>query len=441
MSASERYQWRRDKDGLGVWEHRGKVAVAGVGHSPVDRRWDGVSMDQTVGAYSILACRKAMDEAGVAPEQIEGVICCDSHIAGGSGGSASQWAPRPYFAPPYDLEWGLTLVNAKWLIDQMRLPNVKFAPTGVPTISEMVGMAAQAVGDGQCHTCLVIYPTGNLEGRYRRGGENADDYARGARQWTAPWGNHGGNDFINIFPHNQYCLKYGGQHDDLAPFVVNQHRNGLLTPWGYNATHNVPQLTIEDYVNSRYILNPLRLWDCDRPVNASTAYLFTTAERARDMRQAPVYVLNHSQHNFRKRSTQEDLDEIEDWTDRAAKRMYEGAGLGPATSTYSIPTTAMPRWRSFSSRASSGTASNAATPSHSTRATSGSRDRTRSARAAATSGPGACAPPCTPTASSSSAAPPAPARSRFRQRRHWRHSPRPAAAAGSCSATPRADGL
>ena len=329
MAASAGYQWRRDKDGLGVWEHRGKVAVAGVGHSPVDRRWDEVSMEKTLGAYSILACQKAMDEAGVTPDQIEGVICCDSHIAGGSGGSASQWAPRPYFAPPYDSEWGLTLVNAQWLIEQMRLPNVKFAPTGVPTISEMVGMAAQAVGDGQCHTCLVIYPTGNLEGRYRRGGENADDYARGARQWTAPWGNHGGNDFINIFPHNQYCLKYGGKHDDLAPFVVNQHRNGLLTPWGYNATHNVPQLTIEDYVNSRYILNPLRLWDCDRPVNASTAYLFTTAERARDMRQPPVYVLNHSQHNFRKRSTQEDLDEIEDWTDRAARRMYEGAGLGP----------------------------------------------------------------------------------------------------------------
>ena len=180
------------------WEHRSKVAVAGVGHSPVDRRWDDVSMDETVGAYSILACRKAMDDAGVTPDQIDGVICFDGHIAGGSGGSASQWAPRPYFAPPYDSEWGLTLVNAQWLIAQMRLPNVKFAPTGVPTISEMVGMAAQAVGDGLCHTCLVIYPTGNLEGRYRRGGENADDYARGARQWTAPWGNHGGNDFINI---------------------------------------------------------------------------------------------------------------------------------------------------------------------------------------------------------------------------------------------------
>ena len=203
MSGPDRYQWRRDKDGLGVWEHRGKVAVAGVGHSPVDRRWDGVSMDKSLGAYSILACQKAMDEAGVTADQIDGVICCDSHIAGGSGGSASQWAPRPYFAPPYDSEWGLTLVNAKWLSEQMGLHNVKFAPSGLPTISEMVGMAAQAVGDGVCNTCLVIYPTGNLEGRYRRGGENADDYARGARQWTAPWGNHGGNDFINMFPHGQ----------------------------------------------------------------------------------------------------------------------------------------------------------------------------------------------------------------------------------------------
>jgi len=90
MAVSSGYQWRRDKDGLGVWEHRGKVGVAGVGHSPVDRRWDGVSMDKTLGAYSILACQKAMDEAGVTPDQIEGVICCDSHIAGGSGGSACK---------------------------------------------------------------------------------------------------------------------------------------------------------------------------------------------------------------------------------------------------------------------------------------------------------------------------------------------------------------
>ena len=56
MAASFGYQWRRDKDGLGVWEHRGKVAVAGFGHSPVD----DVSMDQTLRAYSTLANPKLL---------------------------------------------------------------------------------------------------------------------------------------------------------------------------------------------------------------------------------------------------------------------------------------------------------------------------------------------------------------------------------------------
>jgi hypothetical protein len=35
-------------------------------------------MDKTLGAYSILACRKAMDDAGAMPDQIEGVISCDT---------------------------------------------------------------------------------------------------------------------------------------------------------------------------------------------------------------------------------------------------------------------------------------------------------------------------------------------------------------------------
>ena len=147
-------------------------------------------MDKTLGAYSILACQKAMDDAGVTPDQIDGIICCQSHIAGGSGGAAAQWAPRPYFDPPYDSEWGLTLVNAEWLIKQMHLPNVTYAPSNVPTISEMVGLASRR-GRRPVHHLSGDIPDGNLEGRYRRGGENADDYARGARQWTVPWGNHG----------------------------------------------------------------------------------------------------------------------------------------------------------------------------------------------------------------------------------------------------------
>ena len=85
MASANQYSWRRDKDGLGVWEHRGKVAVAGYGHSPIDRRWDGVSMDQTLGAYTIMACQKAMDDAGVTNEQVDCKVDYQSTIPGATG--------------------------------------------------------------------------------------------------------------------------------------------------------------------------------------------------------------------------------------------------------------------------------------------------------------------------------------------------------------------
>ena len=79
--------------------------------------------------------------------------------------------------PALRSEWGLALVNAQWLIAQMPLPNVQICSDRSADHQRNVGMVAQAVGDCLCHTCLVIYPTGNLEGRYRRGSENSDDYA------------------------------------------------------------------------------------------------------------------------------------------------------------------------------------------------------------------------------------------------------------------------
>jgi hypothetical protein len=323
--------WRRQKEGLGIWEHRGKVAAVGLGHSPVDRRWDEKDLNSTLGAYTILACERAMEDAGVTKDQVDGILICSEHIAGPTGGTEANWGPtRPYLDPPYDSEWGLTVVNAKWLIDQMGFKNIRYAPDCSLMPGELFGQASQAVGDGLCHTCLIIYPVGNLSGRYRRGGANAQDYAKGNAQWSVPFGNHGGNDFINVFPHTEYNVRYGGSGDDIAPFVINQHINGRLNWWGYYTIHEPYIPTTEDYLASRYILRPLRLWDCDRPVNASSAWLVSTSERAQDMKQKPIYILNHNQSNYPTRSSQTTLNEIEAATDRAARMLFEGSGIGPA---------------------------------------------------------------------------------------------------------------
>ena len=312
--------WMRDKEGLGLWEHRGKVAVAGIGHPPMDRRWDGVSMDKTLGAYSIIAAQKAMDDAGVTADQVDGVITCPGPLG-------DYWKPRPYFAPPYESEDGLTLVTAEWLAKGLGLKNVKYFESRAPQIGMMMGMAAQAVGDGLCNTCLVLYPTGNLPGRYHHVDENEADHAHGNHQWHFPWGHQDGFMQNAAFVFTMYCRKYGRDHDGLAPFHVNQRRNGLRTPWGYYTNHEPYQTTVEDYKAARWIAKPICILDCDRPVNTAAAYVFTTAERAKNMKQKPVYVLNHAENNYRSRSTFEPLSENEAWTDSLARKVQEGSGL------------------------------------------------------------------------------------------------------------------
>ena len=56
----------------------------------------------------------------------------------------------------------------------------------------------------------------------------------------------------------------------------------------------------------------------------------TTAERAREMKQPPVYILNHAQATDAPRSTMGTLAEHQDSCRRLARKLWEGSGLGPA---------------------------------------------------------------------------------------------------------------
>jgi acetyl-CoA acetyltransferase len=49
-------------------------------------------------------------------------------------------------------------------------------------------------------------------------------------------------------------------------------------------------LSMDDYLESRFIAEPLRLLDCDYPVTGACAALMTTAERARDLARMPITV-------------------------------------------------------------------------------------------------------------------------------------------------------
>jgi acetyl-CoA acetyltransferase len=321
--------WMRTEEGLGIWPGRGKVTIQGWGLSDITPRWDGKSMGLALGALAMSACERAMEDAGVAPEEIDGLLCCP-YSADGSGGPAAVWGPRPYFDPPYDSEDGISIVTGAWLLENMKLPRVKFAPADVISAPHgQMGQAAQAVADGLCETALVVYPMATLEGAYRRGGAGAtSDYASGSHQWRDPWG----PSVADPIPMQQYCTKYGTSWEEVVGrFVVNQHRNGLLNPWNFYSKYGSANLTLEKYSESRPVIWPLRIWDCDRPMHVVTAYLFTTPERARNMRHKPVYVINHNEGRIPEpRSTQTTLDEVEEAVARAARLVYQGSGWKPS---------------------------------------------------------------------------------------------------------------
>ena len=317
----------RSTEGLGIWEHRGKVAAVGIGHSPTARRWDG-QPETSVGAWSILALRRAMEDAGVSPDQVDGLVICPVTTTG------AFWPddkPVPMdvvnaFNPTGDPLDGIAKLSSEWLLNNMpELTNVQFTMYGPGCMSNAIVVAAQAVGDGRTHTCLVLKGWHNFEGRYYQGGANAADAIPGTSAISRLWGTPAS--YGTALQFAEYCRKYGKGHDMMAPFMANSRRNGLLFPEGYWAQHRPEELPPEDYLAARWIAKPASLYDNDIPIMATAAYLFTTAERAQNMKQKPVYILNHAASRGTPRSLTPTLDEVEAETASTGRKLYEGAGI------------------------------------------------------------------------------------------------------------------
>jgi hypothetical protein len=139
-----------------LWEHRGKVAAVGVGHSPTARRWDGTP-ETCVGAWSILALRRAIADAGVSPDQIDGLVL-DPVTTTGAYWPAGTPVPLDVvnaFQPTSDpledcqAERGVDCTKHAGA-DQYQF--VMYAPVYVPRHRG----GRPGVGAGLTHTCLVL---------------------------------------------------------------------------------------------------------------------------------------------------------------------------------------------------------------------------------------------------------------------------------------------
>lgn len=234
-----------------------EVAVAGIGYSLVTR---GDSPDSRV--LTLTACKAALADAGITGADVDGV---------------------------FQYSFGFESPNATYVQRALGIPNLNafqdIMGSGPSGLAGAQGAAA-AIASGVCDTAVVFrtmtQPAGHT-GRVM----DAPVVAAGPSQFSTVYGYAGALIPMMGMRKARYLHQYNRTEEDTyGVLAVNARKWSAMNE---RAALREP-ITIDDYLSARFVADPLRLLDCDYPINGTTAVVMTTAEKAADMQHAPVFV-------------------------------------------------------------------------------------------------------------------------------------------------------
>ena len=262
-----------DGDGVLSYEdtmRKGAAAIAGLGLTA-----QGKVYDRTHVGFAVEAVRLALEDAGLARTDLDGLLL------------------NPGVA------WGQATMGAFMLQQALGLRNLRLAATmnlGGATAAAMVQQAALAIDAGLCTTVACVFsdrPLQPPDQRRSRAGEptgSAAAYAAARSPATgnldAAYGQFGTNALYALVA-RRYMHVYGTTQDDLGAVAVAQRRWANMNPAAQ--FRDVP-LTLADYHASRWVVEPFHVLDCCLVSNGGAAVIVTSADRARGLRKPPVYI-------------------------------------------------------------------------------------------------------------------------------------------------------
>ncbi|MFI0454514.1 thiolase C-terminal domain-containing protein [Actinomadura sp. 6N118] len=233
---------------------RDRTAIAGVGYTPFSKD-SGVST-LTLAVDAILA---ALEDAGLSVDDVDALA---THRVGDS-------------TPPWVVAPALGVPEVSWYLDQFGGGSVSHS---------VIGQAAMAVAAGVAET-VVCYRAINARSEFRMGGTGRAPAPIFDMQYQAPYG--------YFAPPQQFAMyarahmnAYGTTHEQFGQIAVQQRANAVKNA---RALKRDP-ITLDDYLASRWIAEPLRLLDCSLETDGACAVIVTSRERARDLRRTPVLV-------------------------------------------------------------------------------------------------------------------------------------------------------
>ena len=283
------------------------VAVTGIGQSDVGRRLDRDPM-----ALTIDACLAAIEDAGLTRDDIDGL---STYPGAGMAG-----------AP------GFTAGGVTELQDALRL-NLNWF-NGGPELSGQLGSvitacAAVAAGFAKHVLCFRTVWESTAQGGGRRAGIGTGGggkfKASGFMQYSLPYGAASAAVWISMMAQRHFH-EYGTTREQLAQIALNARKNAAHNP---KAIFRDP-MSLDDYMNVRMISEPFCLYDCDIPVDGSTAIIVSHVDAAKDMRRPPLRVeaVGSALHG---RPSWDQFDDLTTMALRdASKMMWARTDLRPA---------------------------------------------------------------------------------------------------------------
>jgi acetyl-CoA acetyltransferase len=272
---------------------RDRAAIAGVGTTDYSKD-SGVS---TL-TLALRAITDALADAGLGIGDVDGVAC---HRVGDSVQAAI-------------VAEALGIQDLRYYVDQFG---------GGSASHSVVGQAAMAVATGQA-SCVVVWRSINARSEWRMGGTGRAAPDTMEFQYQVPYGYATPPQQFGMVA-QAYLHERGYTAEDLGAVAIAQRWYAQRNP---RAMLRTP-LDMEQYLASRWIVEPFRLFDCCLETDAAVAIVVTTAERARDLRQVPVTIsgavwgggqmLVSNQRDFTPSSAV-----------RSSRRLWEQAGVGPA---------------------------------------------------------------------------------------------------------------
>ncbi|MCF3933728.1 thiolase family protein [Acuticoccus sp. M5D2P5] len=275
-----------------------KAAVVGVGHTDWVGDWARVRAGENptdINGYAAFAFIDALKDAGLKRDDIDGLIC-------------GPWNP-------YERMGELLKLNVRWGDN---------ADAVLAVLS-----AVQAIETGMAEVVALVYGNDQRSVGTQYGGPQAmggDAFL--SYVYHAPWGlTSQGALYALMF--QRFRALYGFEESDLGHVAVAQRASAQHNP---NAIMQGRPISLEDYLGSRYICEPLHLFDYCLINDGGVALIIAEAERARAITDRPVYIDAVGRYDLNENATTLEPRLTEFYRpaqQKVAEQVFNRAGIGP----------------------------------------------------------------------------------------------------------------